>query len=82
MIYPTARSTPFALQDGTLTPEKIDRYCERMACDMVLRESKNSARNSLLNHVMAFAATQINHEDARARVDGVRISNSKSLILS
>ncbi|KAI1154176.1 hypothetical protein F4825DRAFT_448814 [Nemania diffusa] len=71
MIYPTARSTPFALQDGTLTPEKIDRYCERMACDMVLRESKNSARNSLLNHVMAFAATQINHEDARARVDGL-----------
>jgi hypothetical protein len=81
MIYPTARSTPFALRDGTLTSDKIDSYCEKLACDMILRELKSSTRNSLLNHVIAFAATQINHEDARARIDGVRILNRKHLIL-
>ncbi|KAI1127254.1 hypothetical protein F5Y10DRAFT_243219 [Nemania abortiva] len=73
MEYPTARSTPFALEEGTLTKEKIDLYCEKMACDMILRELKTSARNSLLNHVIAFAATQINNEDIQARVEGLDI---------
>ncbi|KAF2971577.1 hypothetical protein GQX73_g2023 [Xylaria multiplex] len=72
MICPTARSTSFALLEGTLTAEKIDEYCERMACDMVVKESLGSPHNSLLNHVVLFAAAQINHEDARARIEGVR----------
>lgn len=73
MIYPTARSTPFALRDGTLTAEKIDQYCEGMACDMILKESTGSAQNRFLNHVILFAVTQINRKDGRGRIEGVRI---------
>ncbi|KAI0111107.1 hypothetical protein GGR51DRAFT_547303 [Nemania sp. FL0031] len=73
MEYPTARSTPFALKEGTLTREKIDVYCEKLASDMILRELKISTRNSLLNHIIAFAVTQINNEDVKARVEGLEI---------
>lgn len=73
MIYPTARSTSFALRPGTLTAAKIDQYCERMACDMILKESASSTQNRLLNHVILFAVTQINREDVRDRIEGVCI---------
>lgn len=81
MIYPTARSTPFALRDGTLTAAKIDQYCERMACDMILKESASSTQNRLLNHVILFAVTQINREDSRGRIEGVRILVSERATL-
>ncbi|KAI1419200.1 hypothetical protein F5Y12DRAFT_789271 [Xylaria sp. FL1777] len=70
MIYPTARSTSFALQRGTLTAEKIDNYCEKLACDMILRESRNP---SLLQHILLFAVNQINYEHASARIEGLEI---------
>lgn len=69
--YPSAKSTPFSLRYGTLTPDKIDYYCERLACDMILKESQGSAQHSLLNHIILFATTQINNEDERARIEGV-----------
>ncbi|RYC63531.1 hypothetical protein CHU98_g2665 [Xylaria longipes] len=49
--YPRARSTPFCLRDGTLTTQKIDRYCEKLASDMILEESLGLTHNSLLNHL-------------------------------
>ncbi|KAI0532102.1 hypothetical protein GGR58DRAFT_507768 [Xylaria digitata] len=73
MICPIAGSTSFALLKGTLTAEKIDQYCERMACDMIVKESLDSAHNSLLNHIVLFAAAQINHEDAKARIEGLEM---------
>ncbi|KAI0909265.1 hypothetical protein F4823DRAFT_639292 [Ustulina deusta] len=73
MIYPTARSTPFALQHGTLTAEKIDHYCEKLACDMILRESLSSVNNSLLHHIFLFAVTQMNYEDEGARIEGLEM---------
>ncbi len=79
MIYPTARSTPFALQHGTLTAEKIDHYCEKLACDMILRESLSSVNNSLLHHIFLFAVTQMNYEDEGARIEGVRALDGKPL---
>ncbi|KAI0481808.1 hypothetical protein F4859DRAFT_476062 [Xylaria cf. heliscus] len=69
--YPTARSTPFSLRDGTLTAQKIDRYCEKLACDMILRESLGLTHNSLLNHIILFAVAQINAEDMKARIEGL-----------
>ncbi|KAJ3553297.1 hypothetical protein NPX13_g10918 [Xylaria arbuscula] len=73
MIYPTARSTSFALRQGTLTPEKIDQYCERLACDMILRESLSSANNSLLHHILLFAVTQVDYEDESSRIEGLEM---------
>ncbi|KAI0202875.1 hypothetical protein F4808DRAFT_60996 [Astrocystis sublimbata] len=73
-IYPTARSTPFALRDGTLGQNKIDCYCENMACDIILKESMESSRNRLLNHVMLFAVTQVQSEDTRARLEGIEMT--------
>lgn len=77
MIYPTARSTSFALRQGTLTAEKIDRYCERLACDMILRESLSSLNNSLLHHILLFAVTQVDYEDESSRIEGVRTTDVK-----
>ncbi|TRX91120.1 hypothetical protein FHL15_007908 [Xylaria flabelliformis] len=54
-MYPTARSTPFSLRYGTLTTQKIDQYCEKLACDMIFKESLGLSHNSLLNHVILFA---------------------------
>ncbi|KAI8951735.1 hypothetical protein F4801DRAFT_589557 [Xylaria longipes] len=71
--YPRARSTPFCLRDGTLTTQKIDRYCEKLASDMILEESLGLTHNSLLNHVILFAVTQINNEDETARIEGLEI---------
>ncbi|KAI0857416.1 hypothetical protein F4860DRAFT_358596 [Xylaria cubensis] len=72
-MYPTARSTPFSLRYGTLTTQKIDQYCEKLACDMIFKESLGLNHNSLLNHVILFAVTQINNEDAGARIEGLEI---------
>ncbi|KAI0544140.1 hypothetical protein F4679DRAFT_591827 [Xylaria curta] len=71
--YPTARSTPFSLRYGTLTTQKIDQYCEKLACDMIFKESLGLSHNSLLNHVILFAVTQINNEDAEARIEGLEM---------
>ncbi|KAI1278994.1 hypothetical protein F5Y07DRAFT_406625 [Xylaria sp. FL0933] len=73
MIYPTARSTSFTLRYGTLTAEKIDQYCEKLACDMILRESRSTVNNSLLHHILLFAVTQINFEDTSARIEGLEL---------
>ncbi|KAK5626747.1 hypothetical protein RRF57_002462 [Xylaria bambusicola] len=73
MIYPKARSTSFALRNGTLTAEKIDHYCERLACDMILRESLSSVNNSLLHHILLFAVTQIDYEDESSRIEGLEM---------
>ncbi|KAI0423534.1 hypothetical protein F5Y09DRAFT_336506 [Xylaria sp. FL1042] len=73
MVYPTARSTSFTLRYGTLTAEKIDHYCEKLACDMILRESRSTVNNSLLHHILLFAVTQINYEDTSARIEGLEI---------
>ncbi|KAI3316736.1 hypothetical protein HD806DRAFT_516901 [Xylariaceae sp. AK1471] len=71
MTVPTAKSTPFALREGTLTSEKIDRYCDGLAYDMVFREARESIQNTLLNHVILFAVAQIRHEDVRTRIEGL-----------
>ncbi|KAI0448389.1 hypothetical protein F5B21DRAFT_126656 [Xylaria acuta] len=71
--YPTAKSTPFSLRFGTLTTQKIDDYCERLAGDMICRESLGLTHNSLLNHVIMFAVNQINNEDVRARIEGLEM---------
>ncbi|KAI0975629.1 hypothetical protein F4678DRAFT_469508 [Xylaria arbuscula] len=71
MIYPTAKSTSFAIRYGTLTAEKIDEYCEKLACDMILKESLSSGKHRLLHHILLFAVTQINYEDESARIEGL-----------
>lgn len=72
MEIPTARSTPFALQEGTLTPEKIDNYCDSLAQDIILREGRASPENTMANHVIMFAAEQVYNQDVNPKIEGVR----------
>jgi hypothetical protein len=39
-IPPRAMSTAFALEDGTLTSEKIDRYCDELVSDLAVKEGR------------------------------------------
>ncbi|KAI8630196.1 hypothetical protein F5Y19DRAFT_484075 [Xylariaceae sp. FL1651] len=73
MVVPSARSTPFALQQGTLTSEKIDRYCDNMACDMIFQKAKHSARNTLVNHVISFSVAQVHSDNPRSRIEGLEM---------
>nr|RBQ95320.1 hypothetical protein FVER53263_09040 [Fusarium verticillioides] len=59
MITPRAESTAFSLEDGTLNPEKIDAYCDRLAFDLALNEGRRKTdRNRLASHILMFATTQ------------------------
>lgn len=59
MITPKAESTAFSLENGTLTPEKIDAYCDSLAFDLALNEGRKATdRNRLASHILIFATTQ------------------------
>ncbi|EWY91479.1 hypothetical protein FOYG_08567 [Fusarium oxysporum NRRL 32931] len=59
LITPMAESTAFSLGNGTLTPEKIDAYCDSLAFDLVLNEGRKATdRNRLAIHILMFATTQ------------------------
>ncbi|KAH7480151.1 hypothetical protein FOMA001_g7945 [Fusarium oxysporum f. sp. matthiolae] len=59
MITPKAESTAFSLENGTLTPEKIDAYCDSLAFDLALNEGRRATdRNRLASHILMFATTQ------------------------
>lgn len=72
-VCPTARSTSFSLQDGTLTAEKIDRSCDHLARDMILKESLGLPCNTLLNHILLFAVVQISIECPGSRIEGLEL---------
>ncbi|KAF5236317.1 hypothetical protein FANTH_11269 [Fusarium anthophilum] len=58
-ITPRAESTAFSLEDGTLRPEQIDSYCDRLAFDLALNEGRQATdRNRLASHILMFATTQ------------------------
>ncbi|KAF5266401.1 hypothetical protein FOXYS1_2752 [Fusarium oxysporum] len=59
MITPKAESTAFSLENGTLTPEKIDAYCDSLAFDLALNEGRRATdKNRLASHILMFATTQ------------------------
>jgi hypothetical protein len=59
MITPRAESTAFSLEDGTLSIQKIDAYCDNLAFDLALSEGKQATdRNRLARHILMFATTQ------------------------
>lgn len=68
---PRAPSTAYALEDGTLTSEKIDRYCDNLANDIILSEAQQFGTNTLINHALLFAAGQVLNEDSNSRLQGV-----------
>ncbi|KPM36278.1 hypothetical protein AK830_g10293 [Neonectria ditissima] len=63
MIAPKTESTAFSLQPGTLTNEKLDRYCDDLAFKLVLSEaSQTTERGRLLDLVrlaLRFWAMQV-----------------------
>lgn len=77
-IAPRARSTAYALDIGTLTAEKIDRYCDNLAQDIILSEARESATNTLVNHTILFAAAQVQNGDPKTRLEGVSLCELQS----
>ncbi|KAF5545338.1 hypothetical protein FMEXI_6086 [Fusarium mexicanum] len=70
-ITPRAESTAFSLEDGTLRPEKIDAYCDRLAFDLALNEGRQATnRNRLASHILMFATTQCAGPQEMPRIEG------------
>ncbi|KAF5666579.1 hypothetical protein FDENT_12320 [Fusarium denticulatum] len=72
MITPRAESTAFSLEDGTLNPDKIDAYCDRLAFDLALNEGRRKTDgNRLASHILMFATTQTAELQASPSIEGI-----------
>ncbi|KAF5614435.1 uncharacterized protein FSUBG_315 [Fusarium subglutinans] len=73
-ITPRAESTAFSLEDGTLRPEKIDAYCDRLAFDLALNEGRQATdRNRLASHILMFATTQCAGPQQMPSIEGISL---------
>ncbi|KAF5682855.1 hypothetical protein FCIRC_4712 [Fusarium circinatum] len=73
-ITPRAESTAFSLEDGTLSPEKIDAYCDRLAFDLALNEGRQATdRNRLASHILMFATTQCAGPQEMPSIEGISL---------
>ncbi|KAF5965517.1 hypothetical protein FBULB1_12164 [Fusarium bulbicola] len=73
-ITPRAESTAFSLEDGTLRPEKIDAYCDRLAFDLALNEGRQATdRNRLASHILMFATTQCAGPQEMPSIEGISL---------
>ncbi|SCV29848.1 uncharacterized protein FFB14_02754 [Fusarium fujikuroi] len=72
MITPRAESTAFSLEDGTLSSEKIDAYCDSLAFDLALNEGRQTTdRNRLASHILMFAMTQCAELQKSPSIEGI-----------
>ncbi|KAK2591794.1 hypothetical protein QQS21_010495 [Conoideocrella luteorostrata] len=74
VIAPRASSTAYGLEEGTLTAEKIDQYCDDLSIELVLDEARQAqGKNTLATHILLFAASRCHDHDMRSNLQGLNL---------
>ncbi|KAJ2895034.1 hypothetical protein MKZ38_006989 [Zalerion maritima] len=60
-VAPKVNSTAFRIKEGSLSTDKIDRYCDSLVLDMIQHDALREVQvgeNMFVRHIMMFAANQ------------------------